>query len=410
MFKQYTKSEDGNFSIIAAAGFGLLALGVAISVEISRAHSLDNSLQDSLDIATLYAAQAIKDGDFDDDDNDNINEDNPKQDSIFHFRENFNSIHSANVTSIDFELDDGKMIGTASAEMSLTFAGLLNRDKLTVNARSVVNLSSGGSSPCIMALNPDRQPGILLNGGANVVAPDCEMHVYSTQNPAFTLNGGTVLDVKKVCVEGNIVRNNSGFPSIANLERNCEAAPDPYAGVLPQPDTSGCDYSSRVYNDFNLVLRPGIYCGTHNIKSEQVEFEPGLYILKEGGWVIDGGNWEGEGVTFYYADRADIQFNSAVAAELSAPTSGPYKDVFMYEAPNIPYTANQWVLNDTRGFDFEGIIYLPSRQVVFNSNANLRSLRMDIVAGSVIFNNASIELEPINGTGGAQSGQVYLSE
>jgi len=398
MLKTFIKAKDGNFSIIMAVILGVLALGVAAAVEISRAQSLDTTLQDSLDIATLYAAQIAEEDDFEDD-------------SVHHFNENFRTRHKASITSVDFDIIGDEVIGTASAEMSLVFAGLLNREKLNIVGRSVVKLGVPDRSPCLVALSETRRPGILMNGGANVVTSDCEVHVHSIQNPAFTINSGTNLDAERICVAGNNIRNNGGNISNAEIERNCPVISDPYAGVFPIADSSDCDFDGRTYEMSNVSLTPGVYCGTHNFKDEvsTVNFAPGTYVISGGGWVIDGGVWTGTGITFYYADNADIHFNSGVRATMSAPTSGPYKDVFMTESPNITNTGRQWVLDDSEGFDFEGVIYLPTRQVVFNSNADLRSLRLDIVADSIIFNDVNVELEPINSTN-SRSGLVYLSE
>jgi len=157
-------------------------------------------------------------------------------------------------------------------------------------------------------------------------------------------------------------------------------------------------------------MSPGVYCGHHNFNNSNasVTFAPGLYILKGGGWNVNGGTWQGDGVTFYYVDNSKIQFNSAVAAKMTSPTSGPYANVFMTESPSITNNS-QVIMNDDRGFDFEGIIYLPSRNVIFNSGATLRSRTMELIANTIIFNNANIEIETITSSN-RQSGLVYLSE
>ena len=80
----------------------------------------------------------------------------------------------------------------------------------------------------------------------------------------------------------------------------------------------------------------------------------------------------------------------------------------MTEAPSVS-NAGQWILNDNRGFDFEGVIYLPSRQIIFNSNATLRSRKMELISDTIIFNNANIEIETITSSN-RQSGLAYLSE
>src|SRR6185437_3629669 len=88
-------------------------------------------------------------------------------------------------------------------------------------------------------------------------------------------------------------------------------------------------------------------------------------------WNLNSG-WTatGSGVTFYYADASSyIQFNSGVKANLSAPTSGTYAHVLMFE-PNGLSTSSFAVDGTSTSDLLQGLIYLPSRNVTFNSAAN----------------------------------------
>jgi len=116
------------------------------------------------------------------------------------------------------------------------------------------------------------------------------------------------------------------------------------------------------------------------------------YVLKGGSWNVNGGEWSGDNVSFYFADaNSKIQFNSGVLATLSPPTSGPYEGVFITEAPDL--RNSQFTINDSRGFDFEGIVYLPSREITLNSGATVRSRDLQLVARSFIINGANLNLE-----------------
>jgi len=129
-------------------------------------------------------------------------------------------------------------------------------------------------------------------------------------------------------------------------------------------------------------------------------------VIRDGSWTVDGGEWEGDGVTFYFADASGIQFNSGVKARITPPKTGPYKDVFITEAPNLPDT--NFVINDTNGFDFEGIIYLPNRQLILNSGATVRARRINLIADRLIINDAVLNIGPIDTpeTGTIQSAYI----
>ena len=72
---------------------------------------------------------------------------------------------------------------------------------------------------------------------------------------------------------------------------------------------------------------------------------------------------------------------------------------------------SQFILNDSRGFNFQGSIYLPSREIVFNSGSNNTIRRASIVADSFIMNGARLRIEPPDGLPGAtQTAGAYFTQ
>jgi len=389
--KNYVSDKKGNMSMILAICLTGIGIAVGSAVDISRIVSSDQKLQDAVDAATLYAATLKGDVTY-------------QQEASLYVSNKMQSLNLQGL-STNFTIEGNQVIGVASADVPLHFAGLIGKPTSGVAARTVVNIPS--VSACIIALSETRAPGILLNGGAKIETEGCEVHTHSNTVPSMTINSGTILDVPRTCISGNSILNHSN--NFDGIETGCEAAADPYASQIPIPDSSVCDYNDRVYTDMNITLSPGVYCGSHNFQAigMQVEFEPGLYVIKNGGWNANGGEWNGDGITIYYADESRLQFNSAVKANLTAPETGPYAGVFMAEAPNLSLT--QFVLNDSLGFDFEGIIHLPSREFVMNGGVTVRSRELAIVADTIIINQAQLTLEPIGG-GSHGSKLVYISE
>lgn len=110
-----------------------------------------------------------------------------------------------------------------------------------------------------------------------------------------------------------------------------------------------------------------------------------------GNWNVNGGTWSGNGVVFYFADTSIIQFNSAVSASLTAPTSGPYEGVAMFETAGLARTP--FVLDDSQNFEMEGLIYLPSRDTIFNANSSLTDKAFTLVVNTLILNQTAWSLE-----------------
>lgn len=99
---------------------------------------------------------------------------------------------------------------------------------------------------------------------------------------------------------------------MANLYTSCAAESDPYAGNMPAVSQTTCTHSNLNFNGGTVNLTPGVYCGWINFNSgTNVNLAPGLYVIKNGGWNVNGGTWTGNGVTFYFADTS--KFSSTAA-------------------------------------------------------------------------------------------------
>ncbi|ESQ91732.1 hypothetical protein ABAC460_05170 [Asticcacaulis sp. AC460] len=297
------------------------------------------------------------------------------------------------------------LTGTASLDSPTYFMKLLGLGDLRVSVKSVAQgttVTTPSGAPCIYVLDPSGSQALLVNSGANVQAPTCEIHVKSTGNPAAIFNSGSTLNFKKLCVQGtNVIKNSVTVP---NLVTGCAALGDPYAGTLPTPASSTCTFSNQNYSAATQNLTPGVYCGWFNFNnsSATVNFAPGVYVIKNGGWNVNGGTWKGTGVTFYYADTSKIQFNTGISADLSAPSSGTYKDLLMYEASGLSKT--QFVLNDSVANKLTGLIWLPSRELTLNAKSGVQSDALTLVVWRLILNNTTWNLGPMGGSSSAASG------
>jgi hypothetical protein len=182
---------------------------------------------------------------------------------------------------------------------------------------------------------------------------------------------------------------------------------------LPKPSSSTCTVSNVNYSGTNS-LSPGVYCGNFNFNgSGTLNLKPGTYVFKNTKWNINSG-WKvnGTGVTFYFADaNSYIQINSGVEINVTAPTSGDYADLLFFEPDGL--SKSQFSINGSAGHKFEGLIYLPSRNVTFNSMSSVASEAITIVVNQMILNSANWNIAPgknsIN-AGGGSNGLVYIKQ
>ena len=69
---------------------------------------------------------------------------------------------------------------------------------------------------------------------------------------------------------------------------------------------------------------------------------------------------------------------------------------------------SQFILDDTKGFNVSGIVYLPSRQVVINSGGNASTHQLSAVFNTLIINNAHWTLDPYDSSGSGAGSVISL--
>jgi len=394
-FKTIIRDNNANASIIFAGSILALLLGVGLSTDTLASYNARNNMQDALDSAVLAAAI-------------NAEPDEYTQVGTDAFNNNLRDDRLADI-NLNFDENNDMLNGQASATLPLFFADILPANMVTINVSSRVNISTPRQTPCIVALSSTASPGILINGGADINAEGCALHAHSQANPAVTLNSITRINIDNFCIAGSNIFDNTNGVLGDKLERNCNVAPDPFAGTIPIPNTD-CTVNSRVYDAPVVNLNPGVYCGGFNFQpsTNRVNLAPGLYVIKDGSWNMNGGRVEGSSVTFYYDDSESVvQFNADIQANLSAPLTGDYANMFITERPGLE--PGDFVIFDENGFDFEGAVYLPSKDVTINGGSTIRARNLQFVVSSLILNSAVLNIETPEGQN-TRSATIYISK
>ncbi|WP_280164078.1 Tad domain-containing protein [Rhizobium sp. RU36D] len=384
---------EGNFGIITALLIPLLLVAAGGAVDVNRAFSEKDRLQGLLDSAMLAAAHKT------------TPEDRLKQAKSF-------LATASTEEAVDFEKRlqiaqnaDGSITGNFTGSISTPFLNLIGISNYDIAVKSTAIASTGteSSGACIYVLGSKGQD-VLINSGANVYSKECGVHVHSTANPAFIMNAGAKIDTPEFCVKGTKYIKNGG--TLTNLATNCAVDPDPYAGKLPEPTVPSICTTSGWKDGQSITLKPGLHCETGFNGSPTITFEPGLHIIKGRMIINSNATVKAEGVTFYFADvNSEIRINGGVKFTGTAPTSGTYKGILMFEnTSNAANAANkqQYIFNGSLGEVLQGIIYLPNRDVTYNSTTNQVS-EISLVVNTIIMNSANWLVEPYTGNSGNSS-------
>jgi len=377
--------RSGSIGVIMAVSLVVLVTAVGAAVDLSQVLRSREFLQGALDQATIRSALTSGSGYVD-----------AGRASLLANLGN-TGVDKQAVSSTFTRNSDNSVTGTASITVQLTFMGIVGKTETSVSVSAKATPKTGSSTTaaagdvCILLVSKNSQ-AFLLNSGATIAAPDCEIHVQSPAGNAAIFNSGTSVTSKKICIKSTSIIDNGG--THPNLEKGCTPASDPYASKLPAVTTSNCDFNSRNIDAANYTFEPGVHCGGVNFNNSNTvsTFKPGLYIIKGGDWNVQG-TLNGTDVTFYFADTSKFQFNSGAKTYLKAPTSGTYSGILIYETSTNAWVS-QWPWNDSPGHELSGLIYLPSRQLVMNSGMSATLDKVTLVADSLIVNQATWNLSP----------------
>ena len=264
------------------------------------------------------------------------------------------------------------------------FGSVLNKASLDIRARAVAGLGSV-SNFCVYALG---------NSGNNIDIPG-----DVTTNCGVVSNAS--IDVKKG-IDGNptpvvaAVGSVSGGPP-GNSYGGIPPVPDPYSYLTVPPETI-CNYTNFTVSG-TVTLSPGVYCGGITIgKNDTGIFSKGTYILRGGG--LTGGHVIGTEVTIIntngpgnnIAAFRPITFDNACTLSLTAPLSGPYKGIVIFQDPAGPAAPAANTVNEVCGkgsnpYDIVGVVYFPTQTFnLGNSNGKL-SISGALVAKNITGQN-----------------------
>ena len=421
LFNEFCRARDGNLAVIFAFSAIPVIGAIGAAVDFSKASDVRSQMQNALDAAVLAgvtqasANQIATAGNV--------------------FDGDFSGKYATTATRSFTQNADGSLSGTASTSVSMAFLSVLQVPPLAMTVKSTANPGKQATSPvCILLLSQLDSQALLVNSGAVLNAQSCEVHVASTQNPAAMFNA--TLNVKRICVKGaNVTKNGGVTPPVVT---SCATISDPFAGTLPTVSTNSCSnipnannnlnynsgsaaavlaagvYGGINFNNTSVTLNPGVFCGSINFNSVTngtVTLNPGLYEI-HGTWNVNSG-WtvNGTDVTFYFVDQnAMVHFNGATAATLSAPTTGTYANILMYEPTGL---STGYATIDSSTLNLKGLIYLPSRKLTANSTSNLSSTGLNMVLSTLTLNSTNWSIAPGAASMGVASGaatSVYLSK
>jgi len=311
------------------------------------------------------------------------------------------------------------------------FSRIVGVNSETITARAVATNLSGGTSGnntgCLYTLGPPSSSieGVSINGSAILNAPTCgivDNGNFNTKGNKLDVNAGTfgVAGSANVSGPGGTVTCSGGTSNCPTY--NTPSTSDPLASLPPpcSPCAGGSSVSIQgngnftgtgvTYSNGVYTVSPGTY-SQFSINGGNVVFSPGTYIFDGSGGCpaacldIPGNSTiTGDGVTFYFTNGATLNMTGTPSVNLSAPSSGTYQGILMYQDPldtNVGPAPSGPTLGGNTGSTFNGILYFPSDQLTFYGNNASYSVGVVIADALALSGNPNVTF---NGAAGVPGG------
>lgn len=371
-------ADDTRGNIAAIFGLTLLPVAtmVGAGVDYSRVVTDRGKLQAATDRAALAALSL------------NANSDQQRIDIAVR------SLEASGFPGGSATMDENTIRVSATKSVKTAFMGVIGRDTIDVTARSAAAMAEGtGSYPaCVLALDPTATSAIAFTGNASFTGINCGVQANSTANPALSVAGSSTVRAASICAVGTATQGKADAAS-PQVKSGCTAIPDPLAS-LPRPNGTGsCSPDPDLKPNKTAALPAGIYCGGLDVKGTVSLVDGGVYVIRDGPLRVNSNaEMTGKNVFFYLTGSgAELRINGGATLNLSAPTSGDYKGVLIYQDPSSTNVADN-DLNGNATSVLSGIVYAPRYKLTISGNTTLSSNgeALALVASRIEFTGSAV--------------------
>ncbi len=274
------------------------------------------------------------------------------------------------------------------------FLKLIGINSLPISATSTAvstftSTDSSGAKICLLALDPNNENGIHLQGNQTVNYPNCWAQTNSTQSTAINSTDASATETGAGhCAVGNYSDAHNDFSPTPTAR--CSTVADPFATVSayassgtytptftpPQIPTT-CTATNLNLKKGTFALTTGNYCGGISISAgAKVTLAAGVYIMNNGTFnVQSGASVSGSDVLIYFTSDAASTMTIIGGGTINLKgrlSTSTYAGYLFIAAPG---TSTTQVTNIQGGgtMNMEGILYMPFQTVYVTGNGTVNA-------------------------------------
>ncbi len=387
--RSFVVDNKGAFAPIIAIMFTVLMGAVAVGVDVGEWLRQKHQLQTAADAGALAGGYALADGMTNnaaqsaaDDEADN-NGYNPNT---------ANSSINVNITA------NGDGAGNPSVEVTVTqtantyFYKLISSKPIYTTTYAKAQVEAPDGVFCMLALGQDASPAITTSGNVTINASGCGLAMNSTASDALQLNGNVTVNVGDVNMAGGFSQSGNGTFTYNTLRTNASQIPDPYSSLDTSNEPSTCTAAQQAAGPVPY-FGPGVYCGGISF-SGNTTMAPGTYYIDGGSFSLAGQTAvTGTGVTIVLTNSAGssgsygtMNVTGGGGITLTAPTSGYYQGVAIYQDRNTPQPCTD-NFEGNAAISIDGVFYAPSCEVDYGGTTTVNTPPQctKIISDSIVF-------------------------
>ena len=247
----------------------------------------------------------------------------------------------------------------------------LNSKVLHVQVQATAKVM-GGAPICVIGLETTASNTVQFAERSKLQAPGCSVYSDSSNKNGLVVQDGASATAAFFCTSGGSVKNQGGTFT-PTPQTDCPIITDPLASRAAPP-VGACTYSKLTKIESGAaILNPGVYCGGIQISNAaQVTFQPGIYVIKNGSFKIEGtATVSGVNVGFYMTGSgAKIDWNDQATISLTAPKVGVMAGILLFEDRTAPPNQKHRIAADYARV-LLGTIYLSRGQLAIESEKSV---------------------------------------
>ena len=261
----------------------------------------------------------------------------------------------------------------------------------TLKTRAVAT-ATGGSSVCVLALETSANEPLYAHNGGQLLIEGCGVGSNSSSNRAIRASGSGRITAASLTTVGNYYTSGGGTINISGpIEVHATATADPYLDrVVPTPGS--CRTVPPM--PFDGELPQGTYCAGINITNGSNVTMNGLYILRTGNFVVQGGSTLSGTASIVLTGTGSgtntgvVTITGGAVINLTALSTGATAGMIFFQDRRARTTGTNNFYGGTTS-TLTGALYFPRQTVNFSNGGSTTTACTEIIARSILIGGGS---------------------